>query len=447
MLRLVFSLSVTFLCSIIASIIGVAYIGQHSLVNHLENDPSQVISGIYRLIQDQFESSTAETQNQTAQKISQLLDCPVRIVDYDPSFLPERLSNQPLTDKPILDAILRIAYFPIHQEKQLVIIGPIPTFQPPANWFYAIISACYVAFVLVLTAFAIGIPIIRYMKKLELATRQISAGDFSARAPLPSYHVLGFSKYFRNFALLFNRMAEATENTFKHQQKIFQAVAHEVRTPIARTRFALDLLAITEDQEQREKHLAAIDSDMEEIDSLVSELITFNRFDNRSNFTQPPLNLQIFNPYEILNQLINQLRFLENGRSLTLTGPQEMPWIQADIKAFERATSNIIRNALRYAVSKVEVQIAERDQCVEIRVKDDGPGVPESDRKRIFEPFVRVDDSRNRKSGGTGLGLAITARIVQSHHGQLYVEEAPGGGACFVSTWSKVASPDASSGD
>jgi signal transduction histidine kinase len=98
--------------------------------------------------------------------------------------------------------------------------------------------------------------------------------------------------------------------------------------------------------------------------------------------------------------------------------------------ALKRAFRNVIENAVRYGET-AEVEIAQIDQNVCITVSDIGPGISEEEQERIFEPFIRLEDSRNRETGGIGLGLAIARTIVRSHGGDITVANRDGGGAIF----------------
>jgi two-component system sensor kinase ParS len=100
-----------------------------------------------------------------------------------------------------------------------------------------------------------------------------------------------------------------------------------------------------------------------------------------------------------------------------------------------RAVINLLRNAIRYAEQRVEVSLLRNGEDYEVRVSDDGPGVPLQGREKIFEPFSRLDASRDRRTGGFGLGLALVRRVSQSHGGQVEVGDSAWGGALFRMTW------------
>jgi signal transduction histidine kinase len=109
--------------------------------------------------------------------------------------------------------------------------------------------------------------------------------------------------------------------------------------------------------------------------------------------------------------------------------------VHADPRLFQRALENLLRNAVRYGKSVVEVSIAEIDGYLHVVVDDDGPGIPVEERERVLQPFVRIEADRDRDTGGAGLGLAIVSRIVRRHGGTISVDDAPLGGARITTTW------------
>jgi two-component system, OmpR family, sensor kinase ParS len=103
-----------------------------------------------------------------------------------------------------------------------------------------------------------------------------------------------------------------------------------------------------------------------------------------------------------------------------------------------RAVINLLRNAIRYAEQRVEVSLVRQGDGYEVRVNDDGPGVPIDGREKVFEPFSRLDASRDRRTGGFGLGLALVRRVSQSHGGHVEVGDSEWGGASFRMTWAHL---------
>ncbi|MDD9368768.1 MAG: sensor histidine kinase [Acidimicrobiales bacterium] len=106
--------------------------------------------------------------------------------------------------------------------------------------------------------------------------------------------------------------------------------------------------------------------------------------------------------------------------------------MRGDADRLARALANLIDNAARYSTDAVQVAVAQHDGVVRVTVDDDGPGIRADDRERVFERFTRLDDGRARPQGGTGLGLAVVRSIVTQHHGRVWAEDGPRGGACLT---------------
>ena len=109
--------------------------------------------------------------------------------------------------------------------------------------------------------------------------------------------------------------------------------------------------------------------------------------------------------------------------------------VKLDTRLMGRAVKNLLRNAHRHASLQIQLSYTQTDELASIVVEDDGSGVPEQDRERIFAPFARLDAARDRESGGVGLGLAIVSQIARWHSGKVWVEDGEMGGARFVIQW------------
>lgn len=116
----------------------------------------------------------------------------------------------------------------------------------------------------------------------------------------------------------------------------------------------------------------------------------------------------------------------------------EVDVIQIEPRFMARAVINLLRNAIRYAEHRVDISLIKFGNGYEVRVCDDGPGVPEESRAKIFQPFMRLDASRDRRTGGFGLGLALVQRVSQWHGGQVHVQDSERGGASFRMTWANA---------
>lgn len=361
----------------------------------------------------------------------------------------ERLMDQPVALKPIddpeiLEAHRRLLkegkstirmehggantyYVPIEGEGRAIAIGPIKPKKPlpPLQFVGFILSTILVV---ATTGFILALPMMRMMNSMEKTANKIIGGDLSARITCRRF----INKDFDGLVDCFNRMAEHNEQLFEKQHHLFQAIAHEMRTPTARMRFGLEMLAMATTEEQKEDRLQALDEDLNELDAFVEELVAYNRLDYGSDMKSTAVPLT-----SVLEGERAALQHLIGDRSVELMGSGVLT-VQADARLFARVIRNLMANAIRYAKSRVVASCEIKGSHVLIHVDDDGNGVPETDRVRIFEPFMRLEESRSKSSGGVGLGLAIVRRIALVHGASVEVSDSPLGGARFTLSWPRA---------
>lgn len=278
--------------------------------------------------------------------------------------------------------------------------------------------------ILGLAVLVLTYPLYRHVTDLAATANAFGQGDLRARArawvPEPIGHL----------ARTFNDMADRLQRLSQEQQASLQAISHELRTPVARLHFALDMARNAQDAGELRVQLADMDKDVEEIDELVEELLTYTRLHRDA----PPLEWESIDLVALVEELIQQLTLFTPHLRIQLVtdGPRE---IQGSSRYLRRAISNLIRNAQRHARSEIRIEVKREDCRACVIVDDDGPGIPPEERERVFLPFTRLDDSRNRKTGGHGLGLAIVHRVLQAHQGRAWVSDAPLGGARLTLSW------------
>ncbi len=179
-----------------------------------------------------------------------------------------------------------------------------------------------------------------------------------------------------------------------------------------------------------------IREDLTELDELVEELLLFIRAGEKALH----LDRESVDALDEITRVVGRAHELRPEISVQVEAPGlEEAAILVDPKAFRRAIQNLLANAVKVARGRVTIRISREDHTLSISICDDGLGIPQEDRKRIFEPFTRLDHSRNRDSGGSGLGLAIVRRIVDAHQGTITIESAEEGGAQFITTWRSAA--------
>lgn len=307
----------------------------------------------------------------------------------------------------------------------VVVMGPVPLF----NWFplNLIISVVLISmFLISLGVYALIFPLERKLQLIQMGVNEVSHGNLDTRV-----QVIGQDEIAR-LSATFNAMTEHIKRLIESQRELTRAVSHELRTPVARIRFAVDMLADTDDEESRFMQRDYIDEDIESLNALIDEILTYAKLEEGS----PKLDLEAVNLSELVEQIVRETNAL--GKSITVKAnpPNAKVTAIADRRYLHRVVQNLAGNALRYADNTIIVSAGVKKGIAFVSVEDDGHGIPEEDRDKVFIPFARLDDSRTRASGGYGLGLSIVSRIAFWFNGNMKVDESPQlGGARFIMTW------------
>ncbi|NQY48627.1 MAG: hypothetical protein HRT50_05905 [Colwellia sp.] len=221
----------------------------------------------------------------------------------------------------------------------------------------------------------------------------------------------------------FQDMAKRITKLLLEQTQLVNAVSHELRTPMSRLRFSLAML-----DNAKPEQVAGITSDLQEMETLVDEMLNYSRIET----LEQAHSKTMVNINELLvNQVEKQKRSTDKTLTLTL---QDDLYCLCNGHLIERASQNLITNAIRYADSLVEIRASMQNNQLIISVSDNGKGIDKKDRESIFQAFTRLDKSRNKEQGGFGLGLAIVKRIMDWHKGQCTIEKSDMGGANFSLT-------------
>lgn len=261
----------------------------------------------------------------------------------------------------------------------------------------------------------------RYLTKpisqLRAATRKIAKGDLSQRvSPL-----LGKRKdELSDLGSDFDVMAEQLQRLITSHKQLLRDASHELRSPLARLQVALGL-ARQRKQTEKTTELDRIELEIERLDEIIGQLLSLTRLDDKTVLTDPePIDLM-----ELIEDIGKDAAYeaRAKNRDVVITG-RVTAYTNGNRTLLHSALENIIRNAIRYTKEHSTVEISlnmptDNKEQVEIRVHDHGPGIPEDMLERIFEPFVRVGEARDRKSGGYGLGLAIASRAINLHGGRI----------------------------
>ncbi|SDT29580.1 ATP-binding protein [Pseudomonas fuscovaginae UPB0736] len=263
----------------------------------------------------------------------------------------------------------------------------------------------------------------RDLERLKQTARRIGGGLLSERTHISPRSNIG------ELAQVFDTMASDIEGLLNQQRDLLNAVSHELRTPLTRLDFGL-ALALAEDlpAASRER-LQGLVGHIRELDELVLELLSYSRLQSPGHLSERVLVPLHEFVDSILGSFDEELETPDIVLDVLMQGVQEH--FALDPRLTARAIQNLLRNAMRYCERRIQVGICATAEGCELWVDDDGIGIPEQERERVFEPFYRLDRSRDRATGGFGLGLAISRRAAEAQGGTLTVEQSPLGGARF----------------
>lgn len=316
---------------------------------------------------------------------------------------------------------------PTELQDTVVDLGPIPLF----NWFplNLIISITLISmFLISLGVYALIFPLERKLQLIQSGITKVREGKLNTKVKVVGEDEIA------HLAATFNSMTEHIRRLIESQRELTRAVSHELRTPVARIRFAVDMLADTDDYDDRMSQRDYIDQDIESLNGLIDEILTYAKLEEGS----PKMDWEDVDLQELVSQIARETNALGKPVTVKVGKVQKGVFAQADRRYLHRVLQNLAGNATRYAESTIIISAGLEKNEAFISVEDDGQGIPEKDREKVFIPFARLDDSRTRASGGYGLGLSIVSRIAFWFNGRMSVDESPTlGGARFIMKWPK----------
>ena len=251
----------------------------------------------------------------------------------------------------------------------------------------------------------------------SLATAADKLGADINRPPLPETGPLEV----RRAARAFNTMQERLSTFIGDRTRILAAMSHDLKTPITRLLLRTELL---DDEKLRAKFV----KDLNDMESMVTQSLDFMRDASTAEAVQ---RVDLMALLESL-----QTDYEDTGGEVDIDGRIVQPW-RGRPQALRRCLTNLLDNAIRYGI-RARVILEDGAEQISIRVCDDGPGIPQAQLEKAFEPFFRGESSRNRETGGTGLGLGIARNIARAHGGELTLRNRPEGGIEALLTLPRV---------
>ncbi|QIL35331.1 two-component system sensor histidine kinase RstB [Salmonella enterica subsp. enterica serovar Adjame] len=278
-----------------------------------------------------------------------------------------------------------------------------------------------------LIAFSLAFPVFIWMRphwqemlRLESAAQRFGEGHLTERLHFDN------GSSFERLGVAFNQMADNINALIASKKQLIDGIAHELRTPLVRLRYRLEMSENLTPPESQ-----ALNRDIGQLEALIEELLTYARLDRPQNelmLTEPDL------PASLLAHL-QDVQSVTPERAVHLVTCVIGDYGALDMRLMSRVLDNLLNNALRYSRTTVQVSLLLDGSQATLIVEDDGPGIEADARERVFEPFVRLDPSRDRATGGCGLGLAIVHSIALAMGGSVVCDESELGGAKFSFHW------------
>ncbi len=264
----------------------------------------------------------------------------------------------------------------------------------------------------------------RGLQGLSRVADGFGRGDFGARAQVKKSAVIA------PLAERMHDMAMRIELLLEARRDLLHAVSHELRTPLARLEFGLELLRDSADNATLNQRADAMQRDVEELNTLVRELLSLTQLDS-----VPTVSQAAFSVAALLHDCLQALEPHLHKVQLHTDIAEDLGEVNGDQRLYARALGNVLGNAAKYANGRVTLSARRLgDASVVVHIDDDGPGIPVGERSRVFEPFYRLKRDHDHAAAGFGLGLAIAHKAMRLAGGSIAIADGPWGGARFVVT-------------
>ena len=260
-------------------------------------------------------------------------------------------------------------------------------------------------------------------------SKEISKGNFNIKAKERGPAEL------IEMAKALNYMSAELDDFEQNRKKFVSDVSHELMTPLATIKLICDSIVTTEnpDPEMIQDFLGDLSDEVDRLTRIVERLLTLTKMDSAQTApSAAPVDFVV-----MLNAVIRKLTPNAEAKNIVLYSEYSVDALEPMMLDYDKiweAVYNIVDNAIKYTPEGgfVKLGLELSGKIVSVIIEDNGPGIPDSDKERIFDRFYRLDDSRARDTGGTGLGLAIAKEAVTLHGGEILVKDAADGGSVFV---------------
>ncbi|NKC21098.1 two-component sensor histidine kinase [Pseudoalteromonas sp. S4498] len=312
--------------------------------------------------------------------------------------------------------------FKVPNSTSLLQLGPLAPAASAANkeWVIKLLSYAVLAFLLMLWIRPLWLDLLQ----LRYITENLTQGQLPNAARHSRFSAIS------NLTEQIRDLASQVARLIENQKLLVNAVSHDLRTPLARLKFALAMLP-----EQSREQANDMADDVVEMEAMIDEMLAYARLE----FEVDKLEVTSLDLCALVDDQINKLSKLTD-KQITLNKKSTQVIVPGNAHYLSRAIQNIVQNADKYGRSNIEISLECDKSSAYLHIEDDGDGIPKSQWESVFIPFSRLDESRSKDNGGYGLGLAIVRKIATWHRGSCHVGFSELGGAKFTLTLPRASS-------
>ncbi|MDH6269818.1 two-component system OmpR family sensor kinase [Rhizobium sp. SG_E_25_P2] len=381
-----------------------------TFLGRLDPNRGPLEQGVGKLASSVLSADVPLAQRQSMlDRLSRAFDADIAIFDAKGRFVQGAGARieRPDADDPWIEKTDRFRAFRIDMPDGATLVAYVPRrFAPPRGHLVGLF---------LVTALMVGVgayPVVRHLTRrldhLRVSVDHWGNGDLTVRAPVHGRDEVAA------VARTFNLAADRIEALVKSQKSLLANASHELRSPLARLRLAVEMQELARSDRTRDE----IIRNLAELDDIVEEILLKSRL---SGERPPPLD-----------QSVDLLALASEEAAATGAGVEgDAGLIIGNEKLLRRLIRNLLQNAERHGAPPVTVTLAAEGDAAILRIRDHGPGIAPQDRERVFEPFYRPA-GRSEADGGWGLGLSLVAEIARLHGGSVIIENVEGAGACIL---------------
>jgi len=326
----------------------------------------------------------------------------VSLVALDQFFLPDPLRQSFYAGEPLIletENNLSMHFILPTQQKVLTFVVP-PIVKKSNNSLLQLLLTSVFYIVLLMVVLIWLYPLIKQLKKLKLTAKAFGEGQLEQRIESHS------TSYISDIEIEFNRMALRIQTLISDNKLLSDAVSHDLRTPLARLRFGIEVLQETDNPKTRDKYQQHLSRDISEMERLVNVLLNYARIEQ----SMIAVEKQIIDLNELVSQCVQAITDSDKVIHWQANGAA---MVNGDMNYLSMLINNLLSNAQQYASKEINLTIERNGSKLALIISDDGPGIPQEKRDELLKPFMRGDQSHEKQ--GYGMGLAIVSRIAQLH--------------------------------